>query len=205
MRQESPFIQNGSIVLASKSPRRRMLLEQAGFRFSVFESGVDEDSFPWTEPALYTKTLATAKAEYVAERFPESWVIGADTIVVLGEEVLGKPRSIEEARDMITRLGGTTHKVYTGFAVVCEKAGHRHAESVETEVTFKPLSARDIEWYIHTDEPYDKAGGYAIQGLGTLLVSRVNGSYTNVVGLPVCELVSHLVSSGVIDLSRDGR
>ena len=175
------------------------MLEQAGICFVVHESRVDEDSFLWSAPAEYTKTLAMAKAVDVAGIFQDSWVIGADTIVVLDNEPLGKPKSADEAREMLARLSGNVHRVYTGFAVVCMADGHHHADSVVTEVCFKHLSAREIEWYVHTDEPYDKAGAYAIQGLGTFMVSRVNGSYTNVVGMPVCEVVSHLLANRVLD------
>src|SRR6056297_1341455 len=171
-----------SIVLASASPRRKSLLKQAGIPFEVYVSGLDESRFPWTEPVDFTRTLARAKAAAVADLFPESWTIGADTIVEADGELLAKPASRNEARDMLTRLSGVVHRVYTGVAVICRSRDHCHTEVAQTDVIFKSLSAVEIEWYIHTEEPYDKAGGYAIQGLGTVLVKEVHGSYTNVVG-----------------------
>ena len=184
---------NGSLILASKSPRRKYLLEQAGLAFTVVVSHVSESSVSWSDPEQYTRDLALAKAEEVAGRFPESWVIGADTIVMADEELLEKPVSVDDARRMLTRLSGTVHQVYTGFAVVNKQNSHTHAEVIRSEVLFKPLSTAEIEWYVHTDEPYDKAGAYAIQGLGSFLVKSVSGSYTNVVGLPVCEVMDYLL------------
>lgn len=189
---------NGSLILASQSPRRKYLLEQAGLTFSVVVSGVSESSVPWSDPVQYTRDLALAKAEEVAGRFPESWVIGADTIVMAGEEVLEKPVSVDDARRMLTRLSGTTHQVYTGFAVAHKQKSHVHVDTVRSDVAFKSLSTLEIEWYVHTDEPYDKAGAYAIQGLGSFLVKSVNGSYTNVVGLPVCEVLDYLLRQDIL-------
>ena len=189
---------NGSLILASKSPRRKFLLEQAGLPFSVAVSRVSEADFPWSDPVNYPRDLARAKAEEVAGRFPESWVIGADTIVMAGEDLLEKPVSREDARRMLTRLSGIVHQVYTGFAVVYKNKAHVHAETIRSDVRFKHLSTPEIEWYVHTDEPYDKAGAYAIQGLGSFLVQAVNGSYTNVVGLPVCEVIDYLFKHDVL-------
>ncbi|MDY6825522.1 MAG: nucleoside triphosphate pyrophosphatase [Thermodesulfobacteriota bacterium] len=186
------------LVLASRSPRREFLLKQAGLEFSVCESDVDEAGYEWTEPEDYTKTLAMAKAEDVAARYPDQWIIGADTIVVLDDNVLEKPVSKEHARQMITALSGCVHSVYTGYAVVFSQAGHFFSDWAKTDVRFKTLSPAEIAWYTETSEPYDKAGGYAIQGLGAMFISHVNGSYTNVVGLPVCEVVDHLIRHGVI-------
>jgi septum formation protein len=189
---------NGSLILASKSPRRKLLLEQAGLDFSVVVSQFRESSLAWSEPVRYTRDLALAKAGEVAARFPDSWVIGADTIVMAGGDLLEKPVSVDDARRMLTRLSGAVHDVYTGFAVVHQGNNHAHVDSVRSEVEFKPLSAAEIEWYVHTDEPYDKAGAYAIQGLGSFLVRSVKGSYTNVVGLPVCEVVDYLLRHEII-------
>jgi septum formation protein len=189
---------NGSLILASKSPRRKLLLEQAGLDFSVVVSRFEESSLAWSEPVRYTRDLARAKAEEVAGRFPDSWVIGADTIVVADGDLLEKPVSVDDARRMLTRLSGAVHEVYTGFAVIHQGKAHVHVDAVRSEVEFKALSADEIEWYVHTDEPYDKAGAYAIQGLGSFLVKSVKGSYTNVVGLPVCEVMDHLLRHEII-------
>jgi septum formation protein len=189
---------NPKIILASQSPRRRYLLERAGLKFSVIPSTIDETTLPSGDPALLVRSLAEAKASDLAERFPESWVIAADTIVVVEGRVLGKPGSETEARDMLTRLSGRIHQVLTGYCLRCRRRGRLIAEVVSTDVLFKVLTAIEINWYVRTGEPFDKAGAYAIQGIGTFLVKRINGSYTNVVGLPVCEVIEHLIREGVV-------
>ena len=186
------------LILASKSPRRRYLLEQAGLRFSVMPSAVNEDDIDLSDPETYVRELAAAKAADISRQHPESWVIGADTIVLIDNMILGKPGSRKEARDMLTRLSGQTHQVLTGYTIECPVKGRRVTDAAQTAVRFKPLSHEEIEWYIHTEEPFDKAGGYAIQGLGSFLVKAVTGSYTNVVGLPVCEVIEHLIRVGVV-------
>ena len=186
------------LILASQSPRRRYLLEQAGLTFTVVPSAVDEALVAVCAPETYARRLAEAKAADVARNYPDSWIIGADTIVVIDGDILGKPGSTTAARRMLRQLSGQTHQVITAFAVCCEAAGHRHAETTTTAVTFKTLSAAEIEWYVQTREPFDKAGAYAIQGIGTFLVRSIHGSYTNVVGLPVCEVIEHLIAQGVV-------
>jgi len=194
----SPCV-NRPIILASKSPRRRYLLKQAGLSFSVVPSSIDENAVSMSSPTAYVKVLAEAKAGDVSDRYPQSWVIGADTVVLIGDTILGKPGSREEARAMLKRLSGKIHHVFTGYAILCKEKGRRFSETTKTEVFFKHLTNAEIEWYIHTREPFDKAGGYAIQGLGTRLVKSVNGSYTNVVGLPVCEVIECLIKEGVLE------
>ena len=189
---------NHDIILASKSPRRRYLLEQAGLQFSVIPSSFDESSVAMAEPASYVRKLAECKADTVAAAYPDHWVIGADTIVLIGKDMLGKPGSDDEARSMLRRLSAKTHQVLTGYCVCCKNRDRIFSETVSTDVCFKDLSAEEIEWYIQSGEPFDKAGSYAIQGLGTFLVKRINGSYTNVVGLPVCEIVELLINEGVL-------
>lgn len=192
------MIETPLLILASKSPRRRNLLKQAGLQFSVIPSSIDEGAVPFSSPEHYAKSLAEAKAREVADRYPESWVIGADTIVRIHDTVFEKPASRDEARRMLQRLSGKTHQVLTGYAICCRAKEKMFSETVVTDVCFKNLSAEEVEWYIHTDEPFDKAGAYAIQGIGTFLVKRINGSYTNVVGLPVCEVIEVLLKEGVI-------
>jgi len=187
------------LILASKSPRRKELLEQAGLIVTVVPSCVDEDAINITAPENLVKTLAEAKAREVAGSYPESWVIGADTIVLIDGEILGKPDSTETARRMIQQLNGQTHEVFTGYAIFCEAMKTCISGVEKTDVHFRNLSQQEIEWYIQTDEPYDKAGAYAIQGLGSFLVKRICGSYTNVVGLPVCEVLEHLLKTGIIE------
>jgi septum formation protein len=192
------------LILASESSRRKELLEQAGLIFKVVPSSIDENNVGHTEPDTLVKALAEAKAKNVAAAFPGSWVIGADTIVLVGGNILGKPSSTEAARQMIQRLNGRVHDVFTGYAICCEALNTCITGVEKTEVYFKSLSESEIEWYIQTDEPYDKAGGYAIQGLGSFLVKRISGSYTNVVGLPVCEVLDHLFKMGVLEPGRAG-
>lgn len=188
------------LILASQSPRRRYLLSQAGLTFEVIPSLVDEEGFAMDDPAAGVRRLAEAKAGEVARNFPESWIIGADTVVQIGAEILGKPRSKAEARAMLAQLSGQTHKVLTGYAIRRHAKDYLFSETIVTDVTFKHLTATEIEWYIQTREPFDKAGAYAVQGLGTFLVRRINGSYTNVVGLPVSEVISHLIAIGAVEL-----
>jgi len=193
-------VTNAKLILASQSPRRKYLLEQAGLRFTVIPSPIDESRVAPDEPAVYVQRLAEAKANDVAQRFPEAWVIGADTIVAAGGRLLGKPASPEEARRMLTRLAGKTHQVYTGFCIRRHSIHATFIDAVCTDVTFKVLSDKEIEWYIRSGEPFDKAGAYAIQGMGTFLVRRISGSYSNVVGLPVCEVIEILIREGIMDL-----
>jgi septum formation protein len=192
------------IILASKSPRRKYLLEQAGLNFTVIPSSFDESTIALSLPADYVRTLAESKAGDISAKYPDTWVIGADTIVLIDAKVLGKPASRSEARTMLRRLRGRTHRVLTGYCI-CRRSNNRHfSEVVQTDVRFKELTDDEIEWYIHTKEPFDKAGAYAIQGLGTFLVKRINGSYTNVVGLPVCEVITYLIKEKVIGRSLTG-
>ena len=189
------------LILASKSPRRKELLEQAGIEFSVIPSDVNEDEITVTEPDHYVRYLAEAKARDISGKYPETWVLGADTIVLIDGLILGKPGSKMEACDMLKRLSGRTHVVYTGYCLSLGTEKKLISRTVRTRVHFKELSDVEINWYIHTPEPYDKAGAYAIQGLGSFLVRSIEGSYTNVVGLPVCEVFEALVSEGVLDLT----
>jgi len=193
-------IDNSALVLASKSPRRRDLLTQAGLNFKVVPSSVDETCIPQSKPSSYVKALAEAKVGDISKKYPDCWVIGADTIVLIDDTILGKPSSRKDARRMLRRLSAKTHQVLTGYAICCRAKNRRFSETIKTEVLFKKLSDAEINWYINTEEPFDKAGAYAIQGLGTFLVRSISGSYTNVVGLPICELIEHLTSEGVIGL-----
>ena len=190
-----------SLILASKSPRRRYLLEQAGLKFSVIPSSIDESKIPLCSPETYVRILSEAKADDISKKYPEKWVIGADTIVLKNNDILGKPRSKDDARTMLKQLSGQVHQVLTGYAVCCKAKNKMFSETIKTDVLFKNLTHDEIEWYVHTREPFDKAGSYAIQGLGTFLVKSINGSYTNVVGLPVCEVIEFLIKEGVIDIA----
>ena len=134
----------------------------------------------------------------MSSREKDSWILGADTIVVIGERVLGKPENHGDAREMLSLLSGREHRVITGFGVLDPSGKPVHAESVSTQVRFKPLSEEEVSGYIKTGEPFGKAGAYAIQGVGSFMVESICGSYTNVVGLPVCELIKALLKYGAL-------
>ncbi len=185
------------LLLASTSPRRRFLLREAGIAFdAVAPRGVAED-FPSGEPAEELVVRhALAKARSVAAANRGRLVLGADTVVVLDERVFGKPADEEEARAMLAQLAGRTHTVYTGLALVDGPSGRELAETEATAVTMRPLGDEEIKYYVATGEPLDKAGAYAVQGRGALLVERVDGDYFNVVGLPLYRLSKMLAAFG---------
>lgn len=191
-------ITQARIILASQSPRRKYLLQKASLAFEVIPSTIDESAIELSTPADYVKELANAKAQQVAGKHPDGWVIGADTIVTIDGQILGKPASENDARNMLVKLSGKVHQVYTGVCICCISREHFWSHAVATEVQFKHLTDAEIEWYIHSGEPFDKAGAYSIQGLGTFLVRGISGSYTNVVGLPVCEVIEHLIQHEII-------
>ncbi|MBP1696577.1 MAG: Maf-like protein [Deltaproteobacteria bacterium] len=192
------------LILASKSPRRYELLNQVGLDFEVIPSGVVEDFFNTESPREHVLRLAEAKAMEVASKYPDRWVVAADTIVYINGSILGKPKSREEAAEMLRRLSGREHRVLTGFSVCYLEKRNNDKEAVQTMVRMKPLTPVEIEWYVHTGEPLDKAGGYAIQGIGSFMIESIQGSYTNVVGLPICELIQMLNRLGAITISERG-
>ena len=189
------------LILASQSPRRRYLLEKAGIEFSVIPSSFDETSVKLSSPDVYVRQLAECKARDISGQNPDSWVIGADTIVLIDDTILGKPGSRAEARTMLKSLSGKTHRVLTGYCICCHRTGRLFSDAVKTDVRFKKLTQGEIDWYINSGEPFDKAGAYAIQGIGSFLVKRINGSYPNVVGLPVCEVLDFLIRENIIELT----
>lgn len=185
-----------NIILASGSPRRRQLLEQLGLSFTVQSSDVDESVEPGLSPAAMVEQLSLRKGQAVAERVgPDSLVLAADTVVALGDAVLGKPQDRAKAVSMLTSLSGKTHQVYTGVTLL--GGGRRVTEHETTAVTFRSLSREEIVAYVDTGEPMDKAGAYGIQGYGALLVERLEGDYFNVMGLPLCRLGRMLAAFGV--------
>jgi len=171
------------LILASASPRRADLLAAAGFDFDVVAVEVDERVRPGEAPEDYVCRLALAKAREVACRNPGTVVLGADTAVVAGDRILGKPADAGEATEMLNTLSGRTHDVLTGVAVCCD--GREARDVARSRVRFLQLSPAEIAWYVASAEPYDKAGGYAVQGLASRFVDSIDGSYSNVVGLPV--------------------
>ena len=183
------------LLLASGSPRRRELLEQLGLRFAVAAPDVDETPLPGEAPVAYVQRLAVEKAHAVLAA-PDTLVVAADTTVDLGGEILAKPVDAAYAGAMLRRLSARTHRVHTGVAV---RLGDRTvADTITSLVTFTPLSAEMIEWYVATGEPLDKAGGYAVQGAGGVLVQRVQGSVSNVIGLPLHTVVRLAADLGVV-------
>ncbi|MEW5803692.1 MAG: Maf family protein [bacterium] len=179
------------LLLASASPRRKELLHLLGLKFEVIPSQVEENDVPGL-PEEKARTWALLKAEAVAGRRRSGIIIGADTIVVLDGKVLGKPRDEQDAREMLGLLSGNTHTVITGLAVIDTRSGRRILESVESKVSFRTLSKDEIDDYIVSQEPMDKAGAYGIQGTGARFVTQVKGCYTNIVGLPVTCLLESL-------------
>jgi septum formation protein len=182
------------LVLASGSPRRRELLERLGLSFEVQPADVDESPRYDEDPRTYVLRLAREKAERVAMGRRAVVVLAADTAVVLGEEILGKPGDEHEAEAMLSRLSGRHHRVLTGVAVA--GAAGLNAVAVETRVRLRALSAEEIRWYVRTGEPLDKAGAYGIQGIGGAFVREIEGSASNVVGLPLAETLELLASTG---------
>jgi septum formation protein len=172
-------------VLASASPRRSELLKMAGLTFDIEPSQVEEIYRDHLTPIEYVLENARNKGKVIAEQYPESIVISADTIVVLEDEILEKPKDRSHARLLLEKLSGKTHQVYTGFGLIQFARKRDRFDYEKTDVTFRELSDQMIQWYIETNEPYDKAGAYGAQGKGTLLIERVNGCFFNVVGLPL--------------------
>ena len=185
-----------NIVLASASPRRRELMEMLGVKdLEILPARGEERPHPELTPDALVMELSRCKAQEVAERRPGALVIGADTIVVLDGAVLGKPRDEEDARAMLKRLSGRTHTVWTGISLV--RGGETVSHAERTEVTFRPLTGREIDSYVATGEPLDKAGAYGAQGLGSLFVEHLDGDFFNVMGLPLCALGNLLKSMDV--------
>ena len=185
------------IVLASSSPRRRELLEKTGLEFIVDAAEINEDHGRRMKPPELAKTISMEKAQAVAARHPCSIIIAADTFGLLGGRMLGKPRDKDEARDMLGRMGGKRHMVVTGFTILDTETGKAISKAVETKVYLRKLAGDEIEAYVRTGEPLDKAGAYAIQGLGALLVEKIEGDYNNVIGLPLSSLALELKKFGV--------
>ncbi len=185
------------VILASASPRRKELLEKLGLKFEVEASNYAEELRPGLAPHELVRHISLAKARIVAARHPNAIVIAADTIGILRGKVIGKPHTPDEARKMLATLSGRSHTVITGFTIIDTETNKTRTESVETKVYFRKLDSAEIEAYVKSGEPLDKAGGYAIQGRGALLVERIEGDYFNVVGLPLSALAASLKEFGI--------
>ncbi len=174
------------IILASRSIRRKEILEHLGLDIEIKVSGADENIDPHTPPGLYTEILSLRKAEAVLPCPNDKMIIASDTIVYAGGEILGKPHDREDAIRMLTLLSGNVHTVYSGVAVIYN--GETYVTHDETEVIFRPLDREEIERYVDSGEPFDKAGGYGIQDRASVFIQGIKGDYFNVVGLPVYKM-----------------
>ena len=179
-------------ILASASPRRQELLRSVGLKFKTVPAHVNENYLAGESPRQHVKRLSSDKAMVIAGKYPESWVLGADTIVVIDGLILGKPKNKTKARDMLQNLSGREHKVFTGFTIAHVAAAIYQTKVIQSAVRFKTISPKEMDWYVSCDEPYDKAGGYAVQGRGAYFIKSIRGSYTNVIGLPLCEVLEEL-------------
>lgn len=189
--------EESNLVLASASPRRSELLRCLGLTFRIQPADIDEQFKEKESIAEAAKRLASLKAQSVADGEPTAWVLAADTIVVADDVLLGKPADIAEAFAMLQSLQGRAHRVVTACALVNRATDSENVFEVETTVVFKTCSDAELQAYAKTGEPLDKAGAYGIQGIGAFLVSRIEGSYTNVVGLPLAEVADCLHEHGL--------
>lgn len=195
------------IILASGSPRRRDLLSRAGLEFEIIPSSLVEDLTAYSDPEEAVRELARQKAKEVGSRYKSHFIIAADTIVVLEEadgskRVLGKPADDESAVSMLQDLQGREHLVLTGYTIYCEAKGVDETRIVTTKVRFASMNEEEIRAYVATGEPRDKAGGYGIQGKGSVFITEIHGSYTNVVGLPLAQLLEDLKRHNLWSTSR---
>ncbi len=188
------------IVLASASPRRKALLGQIGLIFTVDTNTEEDNGLPETEPHRLARAISLRKAESAAYRYPDAVIIAADTFGVIDGRIIGKPHSEAEARQMLASLSGRPHTVITGFTVLDSLTKKTVSRSVETTVFMKSLTREEIDAYVATGEPLDKAGAYAIQGMGAMFVERIDGDYYNVMGLPLCSLTEMLKEFGITAL-----
>jgi len=185
------------LILASDSPRRRDILTQLRIPFRQVSSNSEEKKATG-DPLKDVCLIAERKAMAVRPSEPSSWIMAADTVVVLGDNVMGKPTDAREAFAMLTNLDGKSHRVITGLCILSPIGTRALCDSVVTEVRFRDIAESEINAYIATGEPFGKAGAYAIQGIGAFMVEGITGSYTNVVGLPACVLVKALIEAGAI-------
>ena len=188
------------LILASASPRRQEILSSAGIDFEIIPSEVDESISGRESPGGHVVRLARMKAADASNGRDEQWVLGADTVVVIDGIILGKPRDRRDAEKMLRRLSGREHRVVTGYCIMRGSSRESREGKVTSRVRIKTLSPREIRWYLDTGEPFDKAGAYAIQGKAAFMIREIRGSYTNVVGLPLTEVVEALEELGAADL-----
>ena len=195
----SSFKTIDKLILASASPRRKSLLQELGLDFDIIEAQVEEEPFAGELPVEFVLRAACDKASDISRTNFESWILGADTIVVHDNKILGKPGDAVEALEILQALAGRKHLVHTGFCLMNGKEKVLVRRVVTTEVCFSPFSRDIAAAYVATGEPLDKAGAYGIQGRGGSLVEKINGSYTNVVGLPLVEVIEELLRYKVVE------
>lgn len=198
MSNRSVYKSSGEIILASGSPRRKELLSGIGLDLKIEVPGHPEDILPGEDAGSYAARVAREKAELVAVKNPDAWVIGADTTVVLRGVIYGKPENTADAKRMLMELQGTVHQVVGGFAVINKSRSVEHVEVHSTDVEMRPVSEEEAEAYAACGEPMDKAGAYAIQEAGGAFVSRISGSFSNVIGLELSALIEALIRLGAI-------
>jgi septum formation protein len=195
------YITKKKIILASQSPRRKAFLEELGLSFRTIASSLDETREEGESPQTFVDRMACEKAKDVSKRYPDAWILSADTIVYIEDKVFGKPESEEEAIEMLMTLSGREHNVMTGYCLASYGLNINIVERVRTRVRFVEFSKEIARAYVQTGEPLDKAGSYGIQGKGGALVEGINGSYSNVVGLPLAETLALLQKFDVISVS----
>lgn len=188
--------QNRPLCLASSSPRRQELLSRFGLEFLIQSPDIDESVQRHESPEAFVNRMALEKAQQVAPEHPERVTLAGDTVVVLGQKILGKPQDREDSIRMLEQLSGKTHEVFTGYVLLDGISGSRVQELVRTRVSFRSLTPELIRAYVQTGEADDKAGAYSIQGLGTMLVASIEGSYCNVVGFPVERILDEMMRHG---------
>lgn len=188
------------LILASQSPRRKELMELMGLHFSVVVSGEKEIVPPDANASDTVKALSYQKASHVFKENPLACVVGADTVVEIDGQILGKPHNAETAFQYLQKLQGRTHTVYTGLTVL--SPGMEQTACCRTDVTFKPMTSDEINWYVTTGDPLDKAGAYGVQGLACHFVEKLNGNYFNVIGLPIPLLYNMLLNARYMDVNH---
>jgi septum formation protein len=190
-----------SIILASTSPRRKELMEKLGLEFQTVSSDYEENMDSKLEPLELAKTLSAGKAEAVASQYPDHIIIGADTFIALDNKLLGKPHTEIKAAEMLKHISGKPISVITGFTIIDTSKNKKISKAIETKVYIKDLSDEEITSYVKTKEPLDKAGAFGIQGIGAVIVRKIDGDFFNVMGLPLFDLSESLKEFGVYVLS----
>ena len=198
----SHILQNRPLCLASSSPRRQMFLKKYGLKFDCHSPNIDETPKLKELAKNFVKRMANEKAQHVRQKFyklsENIIILAGDTIVFFDGQILGKPETTEDARTMLKQLSGGAHKVYSAFTILDSPSGQEITKIISTEVQFLNLQKKLLEWYIETGEPFGKAGSYSIQGLGSILIESISGSYNNVVGFPFEKIIPYLASNGCI-------